>query len=130
MYNLQKMSCLKWNNFCVYFWELLWPWKLNFREHWMNFLSNFVSLVTHLSYISLLDVSIFTSDEEKKGKNQFFNYFWRMLLKFEGKNFEIYKPSQLLITWILRELKSYKPLLKIFLKSNDFTVTFWIVKPT
>ena len=48
----------------------------------------------------LLFVSIFTTDEVKEGKNQFFNYFWRMLLKFEEKKLKIHKLNQLLITWI------------------------------
>ena len=30
---------------------ILWPWKLTFSEHWMNFFSVFVSLMTYLSYI-------------------------------------------------------------------------------
>ena len=77
-----------------------------YLEHWMNFLSNFVSLVTYLSYIFLLDASIFTTGEEKEGKNQFFNYFWRILLKLEEKNLEIYKLSWLSITWILKKLSS------------------------
>ena len=29
---------------------ILWPWKLTFSEHWMNFSSVFVSLMTYLSY--------------------------------------------------------------------------------
>ena len=70
--------------------------------------------------IFLLFVSIFTTDEVKEGKNQFFNYFWRMLLKFEEKKFEIHKLNQLLITWLLKELKSYKPLLKTFLLSKTY----------
>ena len=86
--------------FRIYFWGLLWFWRLTFSKHWMNFLSNYVSLVTYLSYIFLLDGSILTSDEEKEEKIQFFNYFWRMLLKFEEKKLKIHKLNQLLITWI------------------------------
>ena len=41
----------------------------------MNFLSNFVSLVTYLSYIFLLDGSIFTADEEKEGKKSILKLF-------------------------------------------------------
>ena len=132
IYNLQKVSCLKWNNFvwifiCIFedysdlenlplvnnewtFYPILFPW-------W-------------LLHFFIIDVSIFNTNEEKEGKNQFFNYFWRMLLKFEEKKFEIQKLSQLLITWILRELKSCKPWLKIFQKSNYLTDIFWVVKPT
>ena len=132
IYNLQKISCLKWNHFVwifVYIFEDYSDLTHTFSKHWMIFLSNFVSLVTYWSYIFLLDVSSFTSDEEKEGKNKFFNYFWRMLLKFEEKKFEIHELSQLLITWIPKELKSYKPLLKIFQKSNYLAGTFWVVKP-
>ena len=97
----------------LYFWELLLSWKLTFSEHWMNFLSNSVSLVTYLSYIFfLLDGSIFTSDEEKEEKNQFLNCFWRILIKFEEKNLEIHKLSSLSINWILKKLKSIKTLVK------------------
>ena len=72
----------------------------------------------------LLDVSIFTSDEGKEQKNRFLNYFSRMLRKFEEEKFEIHKLIQFLITRILKEWKSYKPLLKIFRKSNYLTGTF------
>ena len=39
IYNLQKTSCLKWSNFVwiFTFLRILWPWKLTFIEHWMNF---------------------------------------------------------------------------------------------
>ena len=46
-------------------------------------------------------------------KNQLFNYFWRMLLKFEGKKIEYSK------TWT-----SYKPLLKTLHNSNFLTGPF------
>ena len=59
-----------------------------------------------------IDVSIFTTDEEKEGKNQFFSYFWKMLLKFEEKNLEIHKLSWLLITWILKKLNSIQTLVE------------------
>ena len=93
----------------LYFWGWLWPWKLTFSEYSMNFSSNFVSLVT-LKVHFLLDVSIFTTDEEKEGKNQFFNYFWRAQFKFEEKNLEIHKLSWLLMTWIFKKLNSIQTL--------------------
>ena len=48
------------------FWRFLWPWKLTFNEHWTNFSSPFFSLMTYLSYVFLLDASIFTRIDEKK----------------------------------------------------------------
>ena len=65
-----------------------------------------------LLHFFIIDVSIFNTNEEKEGKNQFFNYFWRMLLKFEEKNLEIHKLSWLSITWILKKLKSIQTLVK------------------
>ena len=59
----------------------------------------------------------------KSEKNQFFNYFVRILLKFEEKNLGIHKLSWLLITWILKKWNSIKPLLKTFQKSNYLTGT-------
>ena len=60
------------NNFACIFVFLripLIPWKLTSSEHWMNFFSVFVSLMTYLGYIFLLDVSIFTTiDDEKEIK--------------------------------------------------------------
>ena len=65
-----------------------------------------------LLHFFIIDVSIFNTNEEKEGKNQFFNYFWRMLLKFEEKNLEIHKLSWLLITWILKKLNSIQTLVE------------------
>ena len=62
------------------------------------------SLMTYLSYIFRLDASISTTiDDEKEGKNKFFNYFWGILLKFNEKVFEIHKHSWLSTTWILKK---------------------------
>ena len=49
-------------------------------------------------------------------------------MRRKKKKIEIHKLSQLLITCILKEFKSCKPLLKIFQKSNHLTGTFWVVK--
>ena len=52
--------------------------------------------MTYVSYIFVLDVSIFIIiDDEKEWKNQFFKYFLRILIKFEEKNLEIHKHIQL-----------------------------------
>ena len=96
--------------------------KLTFSEHWINFLSNFVSVVTYVSHIFLLDAFIFNTDEEKEIKNQFFNYFWRMLLKFEDKNLEIHKLSWLSITWILKKLSSIQTLVEDI---PEITLSHW-----
>ena len=88
----------------------------------MNFLSNFVSLVAYLSYIFFLDAFIFTTDEEKQITNQFFNHFWKMLLNFEDKNFEIHKRSSLSITWILKKLSSIQTLVEDI---SEITLSHW-----
>ena len=76
-------------------------------EQWMNFLSDFVSLLTYLIYIFQTRCLHFQHWwRKKKGKNQFFNYFLRILSKFEDKNLEIHKLSWLSITWILKRLNS------------------------
>ena len=61
------------------------PWKLTSSEHWMNFFSVFVSLMTYLGYIFLLDVSIFTTIDDEKCKNQSFKYFEGFYLKLRRK---------------------------------------------
>ena len=104
----------------MYFWGLLWPWKLTFSEQWMNFLSNFVSLMNYLSYIFYYMALFSPLIKRKRGKNQFFNYFWRMLLKFEEKKLEIHKCSRPLITWILKKLNSIQTLSQWYLLSKTY----------
>ena len=60
----------------------------------------------------------------EKGKNQFFRYFWRILLKVKEKVLEIHKHWWLLITWILNKLNSIKTL-KAFQKSDHLTANFF-----
>ena len=67
--------------------------------------------MTYSTYIFLLDASIITiTDCEKEEKNQFFKYYWRILLKFKEK-----------ILQILQILTLYKPLLTAFFKLNSLT---------
>ena len=95
----------------IYFWGLFWPSKLTFSEHWMNSFFAFVSLKNYLSYIFLLDASIFTiSDDKKDWKNQFFKYFWRIELKFDEKSLEIHKHKWRSITWAIKTLNSKQTL--------------------
>ena len=127
--NSQKTSCLEWNSFV---WILI-------------FLRITLTLETYLYWTlkelfiqfcvlgDLLKLQFFTRWlyfhhwwRERERKNQFFNYFWKMLLKFEEKKLRIQKLSQFSITWILKKLRSmYKLLLKTFQKSNYLTGTFW-----
>ena len=66
--DLQKISRFKWNNFV---WIFRFLRKLTFNEHWISFFPVFISLMAHLRYILLLDVSIFTTiHNEKESKNQ------------------------------------------------------------
>ena len=55
----------------LYFWRLLWHWKLTFVEHWMNFWlsgsGTFCFLGDLLKPRFLLDASIFTRIDEEKG---------------------------------------------------------------
>ena len=101
-YNLQKISCLK---------EIFpWPWKL--KERFLRF----------CFFYDLLKLHFFTRCLYfhhhwwwEKGKNQFFNYFWRILLKFEEKILEIqYSKNR----------TPYKRLLTTFQKSNCLTGLF------
>ena len=65
-----------------------------FSESWMNLFFILLSLMTYLNYIFLVDVSIFTiTGDNKEKKNQFFKYFWRILIKFEKKVLKIHKHS-------------------------------------
>ena len=63
----------------LYFWGFLRPWKLTSSEHWINFFSVFVSLMTYLGYIVLLDLSIFTTIDD--GKVEKINSSIQVLLK-------------------------------------------------
>lgn len=59
--------------------------------------------MTYLNYIFLVDVSIFTiTGDNKEKKNQFFKYFWRILIKFEKKVLKIHKHSWLSLTLTLK----------------------------
>ena len=51
--------------------------------------------MTYLSYIFSRDTSIFTitNDKKERKKNQFLEYFWRILRKFEEKILQIHKYS-------------------------------------
>ena len=76
------------------FYPILFPW-------WLS------------SYIFLLQMSLFSPMMKRKSeKNQSFNYFVRILLKFEEKNLGIHKLSWLLITWILKKWNSIQTLVE------------------
>ena len=71
--------------------------------------------------------------KRKREKNQFFSYFWRMLVTLEEKILEIHELSQLSINWILKKLKSIQTLVKDipeiklshwYLLSKTYIVTF------
>ena len=85
IYNLQKISCLKWNNFV---WIFIYIFKLHFFTRWLYF---------HLWW-------------RERGKKSILQLFWRMLLEFEEKKLEIHKIDWLVITWILKKLKSIQTL--------------------
>ena len=70
----------------LFFWGLLWPWKLTSSEHWMNVFFVFVSLMTCLGYIFSLDVSFFTKIDYEKGENQLMKYLWMIYFTLR-KNF-------------------------------------------
>ena len=50
--------------------------------------------------------------KRKRNKNEVFNNFWRMLLKFEWKNLKTHKHSWLIIIWIFKKLNSIQTLVK------------------
>ena len=63
-------------------------WTVNFVPQWNSLLKNnnlYQEYGTWSATFFLLDVCIFTSDEEKEEENQLLSYFWRMLLKFQDK---------------------------------------------
>ena len=62
-----------------------------------------------------------------KKENQFFKYFWRILLKYEEKVLEINKHGWLFINWIPKKSHTpQQPLLKTFQKSNYLIDPFWV----
>ena len=63
--------------------------------------------------------------KRKREKNWFFNYFWRMLLKFEEKNLETHKLSWLLITWMLKKLNSIQTLVE---KIPEIKLSHWYLR--
>ena len=79
----------------------------------MDFTLVFVCLMTYVSYIFLLDTTIFAiTEDEKEEKNSVLQVleFWGILLKFKEKILKIYKPSWLSITWALKKLNSTQTL--------------------
>ena len=106
IYNTQKISSLKWYNFVwIIFWGLLWPWKLTFSEHWMNFSIQFCFLV------ALIKLHSFTRCLP-------FNHWWRIKVLptiFEGCVLNSGKKRKSInsvdsIIWILKTLNSVQTL--------------------
>ena len=103
VYNLQKISCLKWNNFA---------WIFIFSSNFLNLKSYFSEQLNELFLCfcfldELLKLHLFTRSLYfyhywwwERVKNQFFKYFWCILPKFEENILEIHKHSWLSITWI------------------------------
>ena len=54
--------------------------------------------------------------KRQKNKNELFNYFRRMLLKFDKKKLEIHKHGWLSIIWIFKKLNSLQTLAKDILE--------------
>ena len=106
----------------LYFWGFPWPWKLTFNEHWVNFFSVFVSLMTYLSYIfywkPLFSVQLMMRKREQSTRS----IFWRILLKFEENILEIHKHICFSITWIMKKLNSIQTLVKDIL---EIRLSYW-----
>ena len=68
----------------LHFWGFLWPWKLTFIEHWINFNSPifFPRWLTE-AFFFLLDASLFSPQliKRMRNKNQLIKYFWRLLIR-------------------------------------------------
>ena len=88
----------------LHFWGFLRPSLL--KIEW-SLVLNFFSLMTYLSYVFLIDVSIFTTIDEKKQKQKL---TLQIFLKdvTERKTMEIHKYSLLLIIGIFKTLNSLK----------------------
>ena len=72
----------------------------------MDFILVFVFLMTYVSYIFLLDTTIFAiTEDEKEEKNPILQVleFWGVLLKFKEKFLKIYERSWLSITWTFKQ---------------------------
>ena len=54
-------------------------------EHWMNFFSVFISLMTCMGYIFYFMSLFLPQLMMRQGKNQFFKYFWRILPRVKEK---------------------------------------------
>ena len=54
--------------------------------------------------------------KRKRNQNQLFNYFWKMLLTFEGKKLEIHRHRWLSIIWIFKKVNSILTLVKDILE--------------
>ena len=134
----------------LYFWEFLWYLE-NLPLVNTECFSDFVSLMTYLGYIFLLDVSIFTTIDDEKCKNQFFKYFEGFYLNLRRKFWKFINTQKIqlhtnsediseikltsllrstqnshLITWTLLVLKIFNMILIIALSLSDFEL--WIVK--
>ena len=112
VYNLEKSTVL--NEIILfgflYFQVFPWPLKITFSKHWINFFFGFVSLMAYLKCIFTKCHYFHQHWQWKRGKNQFFKYFGRILLKLEGKILEIHTISWLSITWILKKSNSMQTL--------------------
>ena len=110
----------------LYLWEFLWPWKLISSEYWMNFFSGFVFLMIYLGYICFNSrLYFYHSWWWEREKNQFFMYFWRILLNVEEKDLEINKHCWLSIQVMLKKSNPYN-LWRHFRNQTTLTAPFYV----
>ena len=91
----RKIAYFKWNNFTWIFIFLRIFLNLNLplmKIDW-SFFSVLIFLMTYLSYVFLLNIFVLTiiDKDKEETKNQFFKYFWKILLSFEKKFLHIHK---------------------------------------
>ena len=126
IYNLQKISCLKWNNFVwnFIFLRIILTLKTYIQGTLNELFIQFCFLGDLLKQHFFTRCLLFLHWWRETDKKSILQLFLRMLLKFEDKNLEIHKLSWLSITWILKKLSSMQTLVEDI---PEITLAHWYI---
>ena len=105
----------------VSFWGFLRPWKLTFREHWMNFFC-------FCFFDDLLKLYFFYYMSQQNwwsGKKSIKSIFEGFFLSLKRKFWKFRNAIDSRYLEYSKNWTPYKPLLKAFQKWNYLTVPFW-----
>ena len=110
----------------LHFWGFLWPWKLTFIEHWINFNSPifFPRWLTEAVFFTRC-LSIFTAIDQKKEEQKSTDQIFLKDVTEEKKLSlcEIHTHSWLSMVWIFKNLSPLNH--TIFINYLQSKTTFW-----